>query len=232
MTDIIVTEHGMVSILRRRDVNPPSSSEKGQSVFIGSVFTMDSLREVLPFSADDNIFQLATPDGELAYGNFKTRPNPYFRECTKEEVLQFNKNTSIPSPSPTSCVIQNTSNPLPICVKKDFKSTEPCEDVVVGSFCKEDVLEGCIYRGADGGDLPIDYPNKEIHEAGMLGVPYSSLLNGNLQSVPEEKVTQGEGSFRFVALGNEDRLCPFSDFRVQHMTFNFVEIGKNDLLLC
>lgn len=76
--DVVVTEHGILSVLWRKKTRHlvmhdkeclyTDDSDVPQTVALGSTLTNEALREVKPFFRNDNIFQRGTPDGEIIYG--------------------------------------------------------------------------------------------------------------------------------------------------------------------
>jgi len=247
LSDFLMTEQGFVSVLRRRpekheDLNSDSdtvvepscenatnASIQGQSILIGSIHTLDGLREVRPFAIEDHIFQRTTPDGEIVYGKFTSQSFYPVLKCHEQSVERFNKNRSAPSVNEKSCIIQDPSKE-PFCVHDSH--TSDCvswRDNNIES-CNETIFVGCMYVGKNGRPLLKDYPSKEIGKASMLNVQFNSLLNGNLQMVTEEKLTEPPGAdkirnFHHIKATQADHICPYSDFRIEYVPFNFAEIG-------
>lgn len=237
-----------------------------QTVFIGSVVTLDSLREVAPFVSTDKIFQMGTPDGEIVYGKFTTE---YIYPACNPDWKPFNYTNAT-----TTCLIQPTAfNNLPENVKKHnaypfcvstTQPKDPCtgwmyfHDKKLESFKFRDTTDGwthgigrcrpgtlpdavacmiVVNKTLTGSKLPPDSsPITELRSAEILSIPYHSLLNGNLQLLDEEKLTEtGPVSVTPSANRFDRKLCPFIAFRVTYVKFNFAEVGKihsgkNDLL--
>lgn len=141
--DIVVTEQGMMSLLRRKskrhlvqdDVNCLQTPDsETQRAVIGSVVTLEGLRELKPFFRNDNIFQRATPDGEIVYGVYDVKPRAAFKVCGKGTTIADTIN------DPESCVQQATDakpggHVLEVCTPNHIPIDNSCRDPAYLLYC-------------------------------------------------------------------------------------------------
>lgn len=156
LSDVVVTKQGLISVMRRRKHRHwvqddaqcfPSKDSPVQNTIMGSVLTPEGLRELRPFFRNDNVFQQATPDGEIIYGVYNVKPRSMFRDCQENTKYDVKDDP---------CVEQSKKpDAIRACTKETPVYGSPCQDVAFLEYCTYPLnpLHTCLRenRGCFGG---------------------------------------------------------------------------------
>ncbi|CAL8118378.1 unnamed protein product [Orchesella dallaii] len=132
--DAVVTEQGIISVLWRKktrhliqdDVECIKTAEGDtQTVAMGSVISLEGLREVKPFFRNDNVFQKATPDGEVIYGIYDVKPFSPFPGCRPHTTFDDTRHDLEVCIQQPDALGHHTKPPFRFC---DPSVPAPCRD--------------------------------------------------------------------------------------------------------
>ncbi|ODM95245.1 hypothetical protein Ocin01_11426 [Orchesella cincta] len=259
--DAVVTEQGIISVLWRKrtshliqdDVECMKTVDGDtQTVAMGSVISLEGLREVKPFFRNDNVFQKATPEGEVIYGIYNVKPHAPFRNCRQHSDYEETKDDPhVCIQQPTEALLERPkfyfcapSVPAPCrdpgfideCDLKNLNSSIAClrRNTVI---CRKDRYDdGDFKRPSDAGAscnkmdsqvtgcFPKHSPREELRSVHILGTPFLSYLIGSLKTTRSLHPEAPSDVSKADDIDEPD-VCPFASFNVYSTNFDFAEVG-------